>query len=71
MMTAPPVTQREAARGLLTAMFANRHRILISEVLQAAAERGISRRTMTLARADLGITTLQNGRNSGIWVWPQ
>jgi len=31
-----PVTKREAARGLLTAMFRERPRILIAEIMDAA-----------------------------------
>jgi hypothetical protein len=66
-----PTTKREAARGLLTSLFRECPRILISEVMAAAAERDISRRTMTRACRDIGITEIHNGRNSGIWAWPQ
>jgi N-formylglutamate amidohydrolase len=66
-----PVTKREAARGLLTAMFRERPRILIAEIMDAAAERAISRRTMTRACGDLGITEIHNGPFGGIWAWPQ
>jgi N-formylglutamate amidohydrolase len=65
------VTKREAARGLLTAMFRERPRILIAEIMDAAAERAISRRTMTRACGDLGITEIHNGPFGGIWAWPQ
>jgi hypothetical protein len=66
-----PTTQREAARGLLTAMFRERPRILISEVMTAAVERGISRRTMQRACGDLGVTEIHNGPYGAIWSWPQ
>lgn len=65
-----PTTKREAARGLLTALFRERPRILIAEVMKAAEERDISRRTMTRACRDLGVTEIHNGRNGAIWAWP-
>lgn len=66
-----PVTKMEAARGLLTAMFRERPRILIAEIMRAAAERGISRRTMQRACGDLGVTEIHNGPYGAIWAWPQ
>ncbi len=48
-----------------------RPRILIAEIMDAAAERAISRRTMTRACGDLGITEIHNGPFGGIWAWPQ
>jgi hypothetical protein len=66
-----PLTKGEAARGLLSSMFRERPRILIAEVMEAAAERGISRRTMQRACSDLGITEIHNGPYGAIWAWPQ
>ncbi len=66
-----PVTKREAARALLTALFTERPRVSIAEAMEAAAERAISRRTMSRACRDLGITEVHNGRYGGIWAWPQ
>jgi len=61
------MTQREAARALLFELFTDRKRIAISEVLGNAAGRGISRRTMTRACQDVGVTAIQNGRLGGFW----
>ena len=66
-----PLTKRESARGLLAAMFRERPRILIAEVMEAADSRGISRRTMIRACADLGVTEIHNGPHGAIWAWPQ
>ena len=66
-----PLTKREAARGLLASMFRERPRILIAEVMDAAAERAISLRTIQRACRDLGITEIHNGPHGAIWAWPQ
>ncbi len=66
-----PTTKREAARGLLAAMFRERPRILIAEVMEAAAGHAISRRTMIRACGDLGVTEIHNGPYGAIWAWPQ
>lgn len=65
-----PLTKREAARGLLASMFRERPRILIAEVMEAAAERGISRRTMQRACKDIGVGEIHNGPYEAIWAWP-
>jgi hypothetical protein len=65
-----PLTKSEAARQLFTALFASRDRVLISEVMKEATAQGISRATMYRARKDLGVQTIMNGRNSGIWAKP-
>lgn len=66
-----PVTKREAARALLSEMFREQPRILIADVMAAAAERGISRTTVRRACTDLGIREIHNGPLPGIWAWPQ
>jgi hypothetical protein len=69
-MTNMPQTKREAARDLLTGIFRNRTRITIAEAMEAAAELGISRRTMIRACGDLGIREVHNGPFGAIWAWP-
>ena len=69
-MTTMPQTKREAARDLLTEIFRGRSRVTIAEAMEAATERGISRRTMIRACGDLKITEVHNGPFGGIWASP-
>jgi hypothetical protein len=63
-----PLTKREQAIVLLRDLFAHRDRITITEANTAAADRGISPRTLTrAAHEDLGVREIHNGRNTGIW----
>jgi hypothetical protein len=63
-----PLTKREQAIVLLRDLFAHRDRITITEANAAAADRGISPRTLTrAAHEDLGVREIHNGRYPGIW----
>lgn len=61
-------TKREQAVSLLTELFRDKNRILISDAMVAAKERGLSRRTMLRGCAEMGITTISNGPFGGIWT---
>jgi hypothetical protein len=61
-------TKREQAVALLRGLFAHRDRITITEARAAAADLGISPRTLTrAAHEDLGMREIHNGRYPGIW----
>lgn len=61
------MTKREEASALLSKLFGGGSRIVIGDAVEAARERGISRQTLTRAGAEMGLRTLYNGRNAGIW----
>lgn len=62
------LTKREIGAAILRELFANRSRVPISEVVAAAQERGVSRRTLTRAGKELGITEIHNGPYGGFWT---
>jgi hypothetical protein len=64
------MTKREEANALLAELFGDGSRIVIADAVDAARERGISRQTLTRAGAGIGLRTLYNGRNKGIWEKP-
>lgn len=61
------LTKREIAVAILRQEFAQRPRIAISEIVALAAERGVSRRTLTRACRDVGIHEVHNGPYGGFW----
>jgi hypothetical protein len=65
------LTKRELAQKLLRDMFANHKRIAIADAVRAAAQRGISRRTLTKARAEMGATEVHNGPHPAFWQAPE
>jgi hypothetical protein len=60
-------TQREIAAEVIEEAFHDRKRVSIPEVVATGSERGISRRLLTRVARDLGVRTIQNGPNPGIW----
>jgi hypothetical protein len=64
------MTKRELAAALLTEVFATRDRISIAEVVALGDDRGVSRRTLTRAAQDLGVTEIHNGPFPGFWERP-
>lgn len=65
------LTKRELARKLLSEMFAKRRRVTIAEAAELAAQHGISRKTLTEARKDIGATEIHNGPHPGFWQAPE
>jgi hypothetical protein len=61
------MTKRETARSLLEELFRDRSRVPIAEAVEAGLERGVSRRTLTRACGDLGVTEIHNGPFGGFW----
>ena len=66
-MSTLPRTKRQAAADLFGEPFRATSRITISDAAEAAQKRGISRRTLCRAAAQMGVRTVLNGRCSGIW----
>jgi len=64
------LTKSEQATALLRELFTGHARITIAQAREAAAERGIGLRTLQRAAHDLGVQTIFNGRNPGIWQFP-
>jgi N-formylglutamate amidohydrolase len=65
------MTKREQAQAVLSSLFAGgRNRIPIAEAVQAASEVGVSRRTLTRAARDLGVTEVHNGPYPAYWELP-
>lgn len=64
------LTQREIAHQVLDELFRNRERVSITEAVTAAAERGVSRRTLRRAATECGIREIHNGRIPGFWELP-
>jgi hypothetical protein len=60
-------TKREAAAALLAELFANHKRVAIADAVAAGAARGISRRTLTRACRELGVTAIHNGPYGAFW----
>jgi len=60
-------TKRELARELLTSRFAHRDRVAIAEVVTAASEIGVSRRTLSRAAKEIGVREIHNGPYGGFW----
>lgn len=65
------LTKRELARKLLRDMFANHKRVAIADAVRVATQRGISRKTLTEARKDIGATEIHNGPHPGFWQAPE
>jgi hypothetical protein len=61
------MTKRETAAALLAELFNGRERIPIAEAVEAAEARDVSRRTLTRAAADIGVTEVHNGRHGAFW----
>jgi hypothetical protein len=60
-------TKREAAAALLSELFANHKRVAIADAVAAGNARGISRRTLTRACRELGVTAVHNGPYGAFW----
>lgn len=61
------LTQREIAAEVLEAVFRDRRRVPIAEIVAAGALRGVSRRTLRRAADQFGITEVHNGNKPGFW----
>jgi hypothetical protein len=64
------LTKREIAAEVLEAAFRTRRRVPIAELVEMAAKRGVSRRTLTRAARSAGLHVVQNGPNGGFWEKP-
>jgi hypothetical protein len=60
-------TKLELAIALLQELFNCKQRIIINDAVAAAAERGVSRRTLIRASKILGATFVSNGNLPGFW----
>lgn len=61
-------TKREAAEQVLRELFSRAERIAIADAVKAAAERGVSRSTLTkVAHAEVGVTEIHNGPHGAFW----
>ena len=69
-MTNATLTQSERAQKLLNELFAERDRVLVSEVKVAAHAAGISFGTLSKARHQLGLEHIKNGPFPSFWGKP-
>lgn len=60
-------TKIEIAREVLAELFARHDRVVISHAKEAAAQRGVSSRTLTRAAKELGVAVIYNGPYGHQW----
>jgi hypothetical protein len=61
------LTKSELAAKILTEMFANSRRISIADAVEAADKVGVSRKTLTTVRKNMGAVEIHNGPHPGFW----
>lgn len=69
-MTNATLTQFERAERLLKELFADRERVLVSDVKTAAQAAGVGFGTVAKARHQLGIEYVKNGPFPAYWGKP-